>query len=174
MRSIIYIPRRNRMVNQKTAVTNAVLSLFPDYQLGGEVILKDLLNTHTKKQLVAMVAQGFEAQEVSMSAEAQAKYIGNPTGLTKYTTGLVDNWVRKNKEFNNGQKYITKNPGSRAGSQDDTVKALRNLLKQTPDADAQAEIQEALTQRLAEIKPAGKSVEINIDHLPESLRHLVS
>ena len=159
------------MVNQKQAVTNAVLSIFPDYELGGEVTLKSIFTKDTKAQVIAIVAEGFSSGNVNMSAEAQAKYLGDEKALTKYTGGMVDNWVRKNTDFNFGQKYITKNPGSRAGGGDDTVKALRGLLKTEQTPEARAEIETAIKERLAEIKPT-KTVEINVDALPEHLKHL--
>ena len=159
-------------INQKEAVTNAVLSLFPDYELGGEVNLASILTPETKKELRGILFAGFRADAIVMSAQAKAKYDSDDAGLTKYVSGLLDNWVRKNRAFNGGEQYVTKNPGSRAGSQDEQVKALRQLMKTTNDEGQIAQIQEALTARIAEIKPASV-VTINVDALPESLRHLV-
>jgi len=158
--------------SQKQAVTNAVLSLFPDYELNGEVKLSSLLNTDIKNQLKSILSEGFEAGEIAMSEQAKAKYIGNPTDMTKYCGGLLDNWVRKNKEFNNGEAYVTKNPGSRAGSGDEQIRAMRALKKTTNDTTQLAAIDAEIAKRLAEIKPV-QAVEINVEALPESLRHLV-
>ena len=159
------------MISQKQAVKNAVLSIFPNYELGGETVLSSLLNSDNKKEIKQMVFEAFKAGEVSFSAEAQAKYGSDDAKLLKYVGGMVDNWVRKDPEFNNGQKYITKNPGSRAGSSDDQIKALRALKKTTTDTTVLAEIDEAISTRLAEIKPT-KTVEINVEALPEHLKHL--
>jgi hypothetical protein len=163
------------MVNQKVGVTNAVLSLFPDYELNGEVILASLLTSEHKKQLRAILVEGFKAGEIAMTEKAQAKYLatGQETALNKYVSGLLDNWIRKNPEFNNKLKYITKNPGSRAGSGDDQVRAMRNLKKTTNDQSVIAEIDEAIAERLAEIKPT-QTVEINVEALPEHLRKFVT
>lgn len=162
------------MVSQKQAVTNAILSVFPKYELGGEVILSTLLNSDTKKKLRAILVSGFKAGEISMSEDAIKKYITSKDdkALDKYVSGLLDNWVRKNPEFNNGGKYITKNPGSRAGSGDEQVRAMRNLKKTTNDPEVLAEIDAAITERLAEIKPT-QTVEIDVEALPEHLRRFV-
>lgn len=160
------------MVSQKQAVTNAVLSIFPDYELGGETTLSSILTPDSKKEIRSLVFEAFKAGEVSFSEDAQSKYGQDDQALMKYVGGMVDNWIRKNKDFNNGQAYVTKNPGSRAGSQDDQIKALRGLKKTTNDPQALAEIEEAIQTRLAEIKPT-KTVEINVDALPEHLKHLV-
>jgi hypothetical protein len=90
--------------------------------------------------------------------------------LRKYVPGLTNNWLRKDKRLNGGTKYVAKNPGSRSGSGDESIKAMRTLLSITTDANAKAEIQKAIEVRQAELKP---KVEVNVDALPESLRHLV-
>lgn len=97
---------------------------------------------------------------------------GNPSDeqLLKYIPGLVNNWVRKDKRLNGGQKYETKRPGSRTGSGDEMLKNLRILLSVTADPAAKQQIEAAITARVAELKP---KVEVNVAALPENLRHLV-
>ena len=158
------------MVNQKQAVKSAVMSLFPDYQLGGEVILADILTSEHKSKIKQMIVTGFLEGKIEMSAEGQAKYFNNPTELGKYVVGLINNWVRKDPEFNNGIGYVSKNPGSRSGTGDDQLKALRALLKITTNPQDRKTIEQAIEQRVEEIKP---KVEIDFSALPESLRHLV-
>ena len=158
------------MVNQKQAVTNAVLSVFPEYQLGGEVTLQEILTSEAKNQIKTIICEGFMSGKIEMSDEGKAKYFSNPTELSKYVVGLVNNWVRKNPEFNNGNGYVTKNPGSRKGAGDETLKALRQLLKVTTDTQVKQEIQAEIDSRLESLKP---KVEINLDALPAHLRHLV-
>ena len=99
---------------------------------------------------------------------------GSPTEaqLRKYIPGLVNNWMRKDKRLNGGTKYETKRPGSRTGSGDDSIKAMRALMSVTTDPEAKAEIQAAIDARVAELNHQ-KAV-INTDLLPESLRHLVT
>jgi hypothetical protein len=159
------------MVTQKQAVTNAVLEVKPDFELGGDVILGDALTSDDKARMKTIIVEGFLSGKVEMSQEGKDKYFSNPSELGKYTVGLINNWIRKNPEFNAGGSYTPKNPGSRQGTGDDTVKALRALLKITSDASAQADIQSEIDKRLAELKP---KVEINISALPEHLRYLVN
>jgi hypothetical protein len=96
----------------------------------------------------------------------------NPTEaqLLKYIPGLVNNWLRKDQRLNGGVTYQAKNPGSRSGSGDESIKAMKMLLSVTTETAARAQIQAAIDERLAELKP---KVEIKVEALPEALRHLV-
>ena len=158
------------MVNQKQAVKNAVLAVFPEYELNGEVILADIMTDTAKASIKSALVEGFLSGKVEMSQEGQAKYFGNTSELSKYVTGLINNWVRKDPEFNNGGTYEAKNPGSRQGSGDRVLKALRQLLKTTDDNEAKAEIETAIQERLSELKP---KVEIDVEAIPAHLRKLI-
>ncbi len=87
--------------------------------------------------------------------------------IWKYIPGLISNWLRKDKRLNGGIKYQAKNPGSRSGSSDPQLKALRQLLSTKSDPDQRAEIQSYIDKRQAEIKP---TVTLNLADLPEALR----
>ena len=164
------------MKNQKTAVCECLLRVLSengiDYELNGEVNIKDVLNKSMLDVVRSEICDGFEEEQIQMSDNAKAKYIGNPTEMKKYVNGLVNNWIRKNKEFNNGNEYVIKNPGSRSGSGDESVKEMRKLLKTVTDPETRASIQTAIDERIAEIAPE-KVITINKDALPEHLRNLV-
>ena len=160
----------NMILSQKDAVTSAVMSVVTDYELGGETPLSQVITTEQKKQVRSIIVNGFKSGMIRFSSEAGN--VSNPEYLNKYVSGLLDNWIRKNPQFNNGQSYSTKNPGSRSGSGDAQIKALKALLKTVNDADLQKEVQQAITDRLAQIKPEA-TVEIDVDALPEHLKHLV-
>lgn len=114
----------------------------------------------------------YSAVLASFKAGSWTKNSGgqDDAALKKYIPGLVNNWMRKDKRLNGGGKYETKRPGSRSGTGDESVKAMRALLAMTTDPTAKQTIQAALDQRLAELKP---KPEINVAALPESLRNLV-
>lgn len=89
--------------------------------------------------------------------------------LRTYVSGLQSNWLRKDKRLNGGMQYVAKNPGSRAGSSDPQIKAMRALLStQTDDAKRQ-EIQSFIDARLAAIKPAKAAKVIDFSSLPTEL-----
>jgi len=153
------------MKNQKEAVFTAVASItsIEDNTVS--------LTTDQRAQVISIVAAGFEANEISMSEAACVKYLGNPTELRKYSSSLVNNWLRKDTRLNGGAKYETKNPGSRAGSQDDMVKNLKALRASITDADKIAQIDEAITTRQAELKAAqAPTVQVNYDLIPADLK----
>ena len=127
----------------------------------------DMAVTLSKEDLEAVHSKVFLA-----FASGQCVHSKNPNEaqLLKYIPGLVNNWLRKDPRLNGNTKYVAKNPGSRSGSGDECIKAMKSLLSITTDPEARVQIQTAIDARLAEIKP---KPEIKVDALPESLRHLV-
>jgi hypothetical protein len=109
--------------------------------------------------------EGFKAGTIELDREY------TDTELKAYVSGLQSNWLRKDKRLNGNVQYVAKNPGSRTGSSDTQIKAMRALLATKTDVTERAEIQSFIDKRLAEIKPA-KSVEIDISALPVELQHL--
>jgi hypothetical protein len=111
--------------------------------------------------------EGFKTNVIAYDGD-----IPSETLLKSYVSGLQSNWLRKDKRLNGGVQYVAKNPGSRTGSTDAQVKAMRVLLATKVDPADRAEIQSFIDKRLAEIKPT-KTVAIDVNALPEGLRHLV-
>jgi hypothetical protein len=109
--------------------------------------------------------EGFRSGTIELDKEY------TDTELKAYVSGLQSNWLRKDKRLNGGTQYVAKNPGSRAGSTDASVKAMRLLLQSKTDPSERAEIQAFIDKRVAELKPA-KTVTINVADLPAELQHL--
>jgi hypothetical protein len=155
------------MISQKEAVFGAVTEVLGSFS--GTVNL----TTEQRKEVIGIVVAGFMNGSVELSSEAASKY-DNEAKLKQYANGLVSNWLRKDKRLNGGSKYITKNPGSRAGSTDDTLKALQALRKSLTDPEQIKEVEFEIAQRTAAIKASKlPKIEINTNLIPESLRHLV-
>ena len=161
-------------MNQKDGVTNAILSVLNErgveYVMGGEITVNEVLTSEDKANVRAIVANGLASGLISITDEAKERHASD--GFKKYTNGLVNNWIKKNKDFNCGKAYVPKNPGSRAGSGDEQIREMRKLLKTTNDQEQIDLIQSMIDKRLEEIKPK-ETVTINVDALPEALRHLV-
>lgn len=131
------------------------------------------LTEKERAEVVSLVTAGIIAGNVDFSAEAKAKY-DTEAKVRSYTVGMVNNHLRKDKRLNGGEKYIIKNPGSRAGQADKQLKAMRALRATLTDATEIKLVDEAIERRAAEIKAAKvKTTEININALPEQFRHLV-
>ena len=105
--------------------------------------------------------EGFKSGKIVLSKDYSDEE------LMKYIPGLISNWLRKDKRLNGGVKYEPTNPGSRTGSGDKRLVALRGLLSTVTDAVDRAEIEEAIATRVAELKP---TVTVSVADLPESLR----
>ena len=160
-------------MNQRQATVTAILSTLSErgvtYELNGPTPMNEVLTPDDKFKIVNVISNGFKNGQIQMSADAQTKYHID-SELRKYVVGLVNNWIRKAPEFNGTKSYVAQNPGSRSGSSDPQINALKALMKITSDTQLQAEIQQAISDRLEALKP---TVEIDVDSLPEHLRHLV-
>lgn len=148
-------------MSQKEAVFSAVTNVCTDFDGGAY--------TPTKEQRASVNQILFEGFR-NGTIECEREY--DDSGLKAYVSGLQSNWLRKDKRLNGGTQYVAKNPGSRAGSTDPQIKAMRVLLSTQEDPAKKAEIQTFIDARLAAIKPS-KSVEIDVEALPEALRHMV-
>lgn len=155
-------------LNQKAAVYQAIMNCLADNNISfddGQDV-----KPHMTKELRAEVAQvllaGFKAGTIEFEREPYE----TEGEMKAYVSGLISNWIKKDKRLNGNTKHQPKNPGSRAGATDDQVKALRALLTTVQTEAERAEIQEYLDKRLAEVKATKATVEVNVDALPEALR----
>ena len=161
-------------LSQKEATYNAVKSALElkgfTFEDGEDVC--EAVTPDTKKEIKAILFEGFRSGTVAYTENFASKILNDDSELNKYISGLISNWLKKDKRLNGNTKYQPQNPGSRAGQGDEQVKELRKLLKITRGTDAEAEVKKALDARVAEIK-AAKRPEIDASALPEHLRHLV-
>jgi hypothetical protein len=167
----------NQVMNQHEAVIAATKEILGSrFEAGMDV--KDIASKDDKQAVVAVVVRMFQAGTASMSDEAKTKY-SDAKALTGYTAGLVTNWWNKSKTLNGGEKYEAKNPGARAGSNDEQIKELKNLkahLEAVGNVEGVAKVAEAITQRIAELRAessAKKLPEVDMTKIPEHLRGLI-
>lgn len=152
---------------QKEAVFAAMCSVFGMTSFEEKV-------TPTKEQrgqVNNILFEGFKKGHIQYDGT-----IPEDSKLKSYVSGLQSNWLRKDKRLNGGVVHQPTNPGSRAGSTDPQVKAMRLLLATKSDPSARAEIQRFIDNRLATIKPT-KSVELSAEQIAlleaNGLGHLV-
>jgi len=150
------------MTKQKDAVFAAVCQVRGSTEFSAPVEL----TKEERGAVQASLVSGFQSGSIAYQGDAT-----DATKLTSYVSGLVSNWLRKDKRLNGGVQYVAKNPGTRTGAGDESLKAMRTLLSATQDDSARAEIQAEIDKRIGELKP--KKV-INVAALPESLRHLAA
>lgn len=152
------------MMKQSEAVFQAVTSVFTEVE--GAVPETSKWTSEQKSAVYAALLSSFKAGQWTKNSGGT-----DDAAVSKYIPGLVNNHVRKDTRLNGGTKYETKRPGSRTGSGDKTLQAMKQLLSVTVDADGRAEIQKAIDARIQELKP---KAQIDIEALPEALRHLVA
>ena len=155
-------------MNQREAVFTAVVAV--KGQPNGKRVE---LTTDERSKVVGLVCEAFTEGEVAFKeTDANELKMKDPTELKKYVVGLVNNWVRKDKNLNGGEVYMAKNPGSRAS--DPQLKNMQLLLKSTTDAGKRAKIQKFIDAKISEIAAKkAKVVEIDMDMIPEELKEIL-
>jgi hypothetical protein len=146
-------------MNQRQGVYAAIVAV-----LGTVPHSKVELSEAQLKQVHQLVAAGLIDGTIDLKGDRSVEWV------TKYVPGLVNNWLRKDKALNGNVEYEPKNPGSRTGSGDETMRAMKGLLEITSDSDARKLIEAEIAKRSEQLKP---KVEINLDKLPESLRSML-
>lgn len=145
------------MMKQKDAVYQAVVSVTG---FSGEGVCEP---TREQKQVIhSILIEGFKNGEIELSRTYTDQEMRN------YVTGLLNNWLRKDERLNGGGKYVPKNPGSRAGTGDAQLKALRALLSTLTDPADRAEVQKHIDARVAEISKASAPT-VDFSKLPPEL-----
>jgi hypothetical protein len=153
-------------MSQKEAVFQAVSSVLKESGISVEEGTN--VNTHMTKELRAQVNsilfEGFKSDKIELDR------VYSDSELKAYVSGLQSNWLRKDKRLNGGISYIAKNPGSRVGSSDPQLKAMRALLSTLTTEAEKAEVQSYIDARVNEIN-AAKVKKVNIDYnsLPADL-----
>lgn len=153
------------MVTQKEAVYTAITSVLAEagvhFEEGSDV--STVLTKEHRAQVNAILFEGFKSGQIQLD-----KSFGD-TELKAYVSGLQSNWIRKDKRLNGGTQYVAKNPGSRQGSGDPQIKAMRLLLSTLTDESERSEVEAEIAKRQAEITKS-KAPAIDFSALPESLR----
>lgn len=147
-------------MNQKEAVFQAICNVTGFDGEGAVVISKE-----QRAQVNAILFQGFRAGTIELDREY------SDSDLKGYVSGLQSNWLRKDKRLNGGNKYVAKNPGSRAGSTDPQLKALRAVLASgtLPEGVTTEEIQMHIDARVAELSKAKIVKTVDFSALPADL-----
>lgn len=171
-------------MKQSEAVFTATVSVLAERGIqfnAGTDSIHSVLTKDITADIRGRVMAMFQADQVALKAtESNASKIADSKKLAAYVSGLVTNWHNKDKRFNGGVQYVAKNPGSRQGQTDDTVKELRKLAAKPSVAsnpESLAKVQAALEDRIAILaasKPAkAKAAKpLDISKLPEHLRNL--
>lgn len=145
-------------MNQKEAVFVAVCNVTGHTGDNAVEISKE-----QRAQVNAILFEGFRAGTITLDREF------NDAELKAYVSGLQSNWIRKDKRLNGGTNYIAKNPGSRAGSGDPQLKAMRALLSTLQSDSDKAEVQKHIDARVSEIAVSKPAKTIDYSVLPADL-----
>lgn len=152
---------------QKQAVFVAVCSVLSEsgykYEEGQNVA--PLMTRELRAQVNQILFESFKKGDIELDREF------DDAGLKAYISGLVSNWVRKDKRLNGNISYVAKNPGSRMGSADPQLKAMRTLLSTLTTEEEKAEVQSHIDARLKEINASKvKTKVIDYSALPAELQ----
>jgi hypothetical protein len=159
-------------MKQKDAVFTAINHVLSENQVSFESgsDVSTFLTKEIRGQVTNILVNQFQSNEVDMDTNFATNTVTNTPKLRAYVSGLISNWVRKDTRLNGNIAYVPKNPGSRKGSGDPQLKALRALHGQaTNDAD-RTEIQGFIDARINELQVAkATTAKLDISLLPEAL-----
>lgn len=149
----------NSKMTQKEAVYTAICGVTG---FTGEGVLE--ISKEQRAQVNAILFEGFKAGRIELEREY------TDSDLKSYVSGLQSNWIRKDKRLNGGVSYQAKNPGSRAGSTDPQLKAMRALLTTLDSAEDRAEVQKHIDAKVAELQAAKQAKTVDFSALPADLQ----
>lgn len=145
-------------ISQKEAVFQAVRNVCGE-QDGAYTPSKE-----QRAQVNSILFEGFRKETIELDRVFTDK------DLKSYVSGLQSNWLRKDKRLNGNMAYVAKNPGSRAGSGDPQLKAMRALLTTVSTEADKSEIQSHIDARIAAISATkAKKVTVDFAALPADL-----
>jgi hypothetical protein len=116
-----------------------------------------------RAQVNAILFEGFRSGKIEIDTEK------SDSDLKGYVSGLQSNWLRKDKRLNGGVQYTAKNPGSRAGSTDPQLKAMRALITTLTTDQEKAEVQAYIDARVAELNATKVAKTVDFSALPADL-----
>jgi hypothetical protein len=153
------------MINQKEAVYAAVTSVLTEAGIHFEegMDVGPVMSKELRGQVNNILFAGFRAKEIALDRSF------TDTELKAYVSGLQSNWIRKDKRLNGDVTYVAKNPGSRAGTGDAQLKAMRALLSTLSNPNDQAEVQAEIDKRVSEIA-LSKAKPIDFSALPAHIK----
>ena len=165
--------------SQREATFSAIITVLSNnnvtFQSGSDV--KSVITSDHKKKVKQILVNGFKTGTIDYTDDFAKTKLTSDAELSKYCSGLISNWIKKDPRLNGNNKYKVNNSGSRVGQGDSQVKELKKLLKATAGTDAEQEVIDALNARIEAIKPSKKekktSASIDVGAIPENLRHLV-
>lgn len=140
----------SKVKSQREAVYEAIQAVTGEESFSEAVEL----TKEQKQEVYGMITEGFRAGEIHFEdTPANREKLANPSKLNAYVSGLVSNWMRKDTRLNGNTKYVAKNPGSRAGSTDPQLKALKALFTQfAGNEEKQSEIQRHIDARMSVVQ----------------------
>lgn len=152
-------------VTQKEAVYVAITSVLNESGIHFEegMDVSSVLTKEHRATVNMVLFEGFKNGGIQLDKSF------SDAELKSYVSGLQSNWIRKDSRLNGNTKYEAKNPGSRAGSTDPQIKAMKLLLSTLTDASERAEVESEIAKRQAEITKT-KAPAIDFSALPEALR----
>lgn len=159
-------------IKQSNAVVNAVEEVLGTWD--AETPISEQLSKEQLTEIRQIVFNGIMDETIAYSKEL------DEVAVRKYVGGLVNNHFRKHKSLNGGSTYQASGTGRQ---RDPQLKELNKIIKAGLYEEGSEEYecvvekinerQEILAKEKSSKKIASSMPKININELPEELRHLV-
>jgi hypothetical protein len=150
---------------QRDAVVEAVITVLGNDFTPNETVVEEVITKEQRK----------EARQIVF--DQYTKDVNDEKALRKYCNNVVDNYIRRAKEFNKGEAYKAKKEGTK---RDPQLKALNALISSgkvvegTEDYNNVLSNIESRKQELASERTSKstRKTEVDIDSLPAGLQDI--
>jgi len=159
------------MKKQIDVVYAAVVNVLDDMFVPNETVAKSILTKSDREDIIALCIEATRNGEVEVKGKKRTYDISSDKDMQEYWAGTVSNHVRRDPRLNGGTERKDLNEVKK-GPRDTLLKSLRLMLDKQDDPKNKADIQAAIDARLAELKPAAEKFEIDVNILPDHLKHL--
>jgi hypothetical protein len=89
-------------MKQSQATYNAIVSVLGSRFTGDGMSVKEVLTSEDRRAIVALLVEGIKSGTIDAREGLRSR---DDQSLRNYCTGLVSNWVRKDKRLNGGVQY---------------------------------------------------------------------
>jgi hypothetical protein len=103
--------------NQREATFNAIITVLSNsgasFQSGSDV--KSVITSEHKKKVKDILVTDFKNGNIDYTDDFAKTKLTSNSELSKYCSGLISNWIKKDPRLNGNTKYQVLNKGSRVG-----------------------------------------------------------
>ena len=138
-----------------------------------ETNARELLTLSDKTLITQMLVELAQSQQMPIGGKKHAYDLSDHKQITRYCRGLLSNHLRRDERINGGTPRDELDEVKRGPNGDAEIKALQACLKlELSEVDKQATLAAIEARKAALAAEKSKAIAIDVNSLPEHLKHL--